>query len=1073
MNTKVPRRIKSSPRFVRRVPRSAWFMLCFALAFGAQGASLTWDADTGTTGPQDGSGTWTTGAGGWWNGSANVNWTASDIPTFGAGTDGDYAITVGGAITCGTPFTFNNSGYVFSAASAQAITFGGTVAVASGKSATISTNVGLTRSAGAFTLNGPGTFNVSGPGSRFGSSSGSASTIGSGATVNVLNGGSLFCGNSIQVSGASGGATLNVNGGSVTVSAGALIVNSSGAGSSATVTLTNGGSITTAATTTGLRFGGTGGWAVFNLDGGTLTTAAVYENSAAVLSTNNFNGGTLKAISLTASNATFMTGLDCANVRNGGAFIDPNGQSITISQPLLHSVISGDNAIDGGLTVVGAGGTLNLKGANTYTGPTIITSNNVLGVVPPYSAFGSGVVVSNGGRLLVSVNASSSVLPPLTLDDGGGIKFDLGSYNPANALGITNASLIVSGTNVIDIVGGSIPVGDITLLAYTSKTGTSTFVLGTLPPGVAGTVTDTGSALVLNVTSPSGNIYTWSAGSGDWDFSTANWNAGTAIYSELQTALVVFPTTAAGAVNIPADVNPYSIAVTANSSGYSFGGAGSINGTTPFTKAGTSYITLTSSNDYSGATMISAGSIVAAADHALGGTTGGTTVALGSALALSGGVDYSAAEPLTITGPGVAGNHFFSGSGTQRGSLQSISGNNIWAGDIIITPDSNNRIGVQDGSQLTLTGNLTGSADGVNVIFRAGNTAGSDITISGVSNNWTGSTSIYGGGGATLHLGTNNALPKASLLVVGIGGIGGNTIFDLNGFNQETAGLGGDAVGIVTDNGPQPSTLTLNPTNNDQLFPGAIQDGASSVSIVKNGAWTEILSGVCSYTGPTTVNGGSLRVLGSLGATPVTVNTNASLDGTGTIDGPVTINPGGTLIAGGGSIGTLTINNNLTLAGNSVFKVDKSSAQPNDIVNVSGSLNNAGTGTVFVNNVGTDPLVPGDNFKFFSQAVGNGHTLTISGPAGVAFANNLEVDGSITVVPGTASYPTNISFSVTGNTLSLTWPATHLGWYAQSNSVSLADSNYWFDVPDSQNGTNLDITINPAQTNVFYRLRQP
>jgi hypothetical protein len=489
-------------RFVLRAERSALFMLCLALAFGAHGASLTWDADTGTTGSQDGSGTWTTGAGGWWNGSANVNWAASDIPTFGAGTDGTYPITVGSVITCGTPLTFNNSGYTLSAASTKVITFGGTVAVASGKTATVSTNVELTRSAGAFTLNGPGTLNISGTGSKFGSSYGGASAIGTGARVNVQNGGKLFSGSSITLSGITGGSQLTVDGGSVSVGAalnGNLVVNTSGSGS-AIVTVTNGGSISTDSTIGGLRFGGSGGWAVFNLDGGTLTTAAVYENNAAVLSTNNFNGGILKAVSLTSSNATFMNGLNRANVRNGGSIIDPNGENITISQDLLHSDVSGDNATDGGLTIVGAGGTLTLTGANTYTGLTRIGSNNVLSITAPYNTLGSGVVVSNGGRLRVNVSTSSTLLPPLTLKNGSGIVFDLGSYNPANVPAIINANLTVSGSTIIDIAGNLIPVTNgIVLLAYTNKTGLGGFVLGSLPVGVAATVTDTGAKLLLNL----------------------------------------------------------------------------------------------------------------------------------------------------------------------------------------------------------------------------------------------------------------------------------------------------------------------------------------------------------------------------------------------------------------------------------------------------------------------------------------------------------------------------------------------------------------------------------------------
>ncbi|HEY4415205.1 MAG TPA: LamG-like jellyroll fold domain-containing protein [Verrucomicrobiae bacterium] len=96
-----------------------------------------------------------------------------------------------------------------------------------------------------------------------------------------------------------------------------------------------------------------------------------------------------------------------------------------------------------------------------------------------------------------------------------------------------------------------------------------------------------------------------------------------------------------------------------------------------------------------------------------------------------------------------------------------------------------------------------------------------------------------------------------------------------------------------------------------------------------------------------------------------------------------------------------------------------------------------------------------------------------TGVVGALTATN--VSGSLTVLAGSsiASYPTNITFSVSGGSLSLTWPATHLGWIAQSNSVALANTNDWFDIAGSQSATNLNITIIPGSTNVFYRLRHP
>ena len=58
--------------------------------------------------------------------------------------------------------------------------------------------------------------------------------------------------------------------------------------------------------------------------------------------------------------------------------------------------------------------------------------------------------------------------------------------------------------------------------------------------------------------------------------------------------------------------------------------------------------------------------------------------------------------------------------------------------------------------------------------------------------------------------------------------------------------------------------------------------------------------------------------------------------------------------------------------------------------------------------------------------------------------------------------------------MSLGWP-TNLGWILQSNSVSLTTTNAWFNYPadGSVTVTNVTITVNPAKTNVFYRMLKP
>ncbi len=68
--------------------------------------------------------------------------------------------------------------------------------------------------------------------------------------------------------------------------------------------------------------------------------------------------------------------------------------------------------------------------------------------------------------------------------------------------------------------------------------------------------------------------------------------------------------------------------------------------------------------------------------------------------------------------------------------------------------------------------------------------------------------------------------------------------------------------------------------------------------------------------------------------------------------------------------------------------------------------------------------------------------------------------------------PTNITVSVAGNQLSLTWPTNYIGWLLESNSMGLASAN-WFPVPGSVNTNHVQLTIQSNQRNVFYRLSLP
>ncbi len=125
----------------------------------------------------------------------------------------------------------------------------------------------------------------------------------------------------------------------------------------------------------------------------------------------------------------------------------------------------------------------------------------------------------------------------------------------------------------------------------------------------------------------------------------------------------------------------------------------------------------------------------------------------------------------------------------------------------------------------------------------------------------------------------------------------------------------------------------------------------------------------------------------------------------------------------------------------------------------------------------------------YSATTTNGATLTSDGTYITVPANTVSdsftykiTDGlgatnaGTVLIPVVATYattPTNIVFRLSGSALALSWPESHRGWFAQSNAVSLARPNYWFDIPGSDTVTNLSYTINAAGTKVFYRLRLP
>ena len=240
--------------------------------------------------------------------------------------------------------------------------------------------------------------------------------------------------------------------------------------------------------------------------GGTLVTplvsgAAAAGTTALGTAVFNFNGGTLQDATgnTTANNAAFLGGLTTANVRNGGAIINTNGNTATIGQALLHSTVAGDNATDGGLTVndpTATPGTLILTGTNTYTGATTITGGNLQVGNGTTGSIASTSAVNVGGTTTLTVDnngALNNTATAVTLGSGGSggtLRNALNGTATPDGLGNTV-------TNNVQQAGTlSLRTGTSDILDFAGNTGTFDFTGAdtSLSPGQSLTVENFGAA---------------------------------------------------------------------------------------------------------------------------------------------------------------------------------------------------------------------------------------------------------------------------------------------------------------------------------------------------------------------------------------------------------------------------------------------------------------------------------------------------------------------------------------------------------------------------------------------------
>jgi rhamnogalacturonan endolyase len=486
-------------------------------------------------------------------------------------------------------------------------------------------------------------------------------------------------------------------------------------------------------------------------------------------------------------------------------------------------------------------------------------------------------------------------------------------------------------------------------------------------------------------------------------------NGGTLTFDNTpgQAALVELAAGSGDTISAPMTVNGGLVIVNASTNPLTLAGnlAGAASG---LTVSGS--VTFTGTNTYTGGTVLNGGSLVFSA---------GSTIPAGGTLTLNstGSVTVVTASPL----PNVLVNGVYSvtGNGNSGTAISKLND----AGSLTLY--------VSGGSEVfDLTGAMTGA--GTLVL------GGSPMTLR--------FNGTAGDGSAVFNLGTNAAVANVratGTTAIALGGLTGGAGTQLQGDNSGGANL----------------TYTIGGANATTEFDGVIKDGyngtvTATVALSKTGSGALILTGMNTYSGGTTINGGTLVINNSTGsgtgAGAVIAASGGTLGGAGIITGAVSVNSGGAL-APGNPLGTLTLSNNLTLAtgGTALFQIQHSPLT-NSAVMVSGTLTEGGT--LLVTNSGGAALAAGDSFQLFTAGSYAGAFASLVLPvlpAGLVWNTNALAAGALSVgaAPPTPPITWLGSQSDAWNDTAYNWIASGAyAFYADGDYVVFNDSSYNYTV---------------------------
>jgi autotransporter-associated beta strand protein len=604
------------------------------------------------------------------------------------------------------------------------------------------------------------------------------------------------------------------------------------------------------------------------------------------------------------------------------------------------------------LLKVGAG-TLSLNGAKSYTGTTTVSGGTLL---PGATLINSDITVNAGGTL----GAGTALVPGTSLVNnvtvnGGSLALRVGAQ--VDSLDVLDLN-VQSASTIRVVPAQALLVDDeFVVLKYATVSGLGLGSLTAAPlPNPHYTVDliddSANNQLIFKVTGADSIIWT-GADSNAWDVNTSNnWklvsNGDPSKFYEAD-SIEFDDSSAVSNVVLSGTIAPSEILVSSDTTNYQFSGA-PITGSTSLIKTGLSTLDLSGSHSFSGDAEIAAGKVIATTATSLGAGT--TAIELGfdaiyqaaGTHSLSRGLRLtsSAGEVITDSGVTLTLNSGFSGGGllTKSGSgtlrLQGYGGGTF----------NNTSLVIEEGTVLAAGGAFNAVIGIPSITVDAGaellippgafHALGGAFTTSPVIN-------LEGG---VFAVGQEQYLDAINMTGATIESNGGNPEIraDYN-FNLTT---------IESATSSVVSGITFNRVNSNFKFTVAEGDAAEDLvlenvtintgsnPISKEGPGLMAMKGAYAYTAPTQVVGGTLFLEGDLAATPITVQTTATLAGSGSVDGTVTVESGGFVAPGGGVESLAT--GSLTLSAGATYQAEFDSSSPGvcDVLNVTGDVTLAG-----------------------------------------------------------------------------------------------------------------------------------